>query len=330
LKNPENNLWFGADKISFSQLDDISSQAPEIIVWSAPILFLFVFLEWYFSKKNNRPVYNKEETIGSILVGLGNVAISFAIKFVLIFLIVWVYNLVPWRMYFSWWMILPCYIIFDLCSYWAHRVAHHSRIWWATHVVHHSGEAFNLTISFRLSWVQHFKIIFFLPVALMGFHPVVFFIVSQVAVLFQFWVHTEYIGRLHPVIEYVLATPSNHRVHHGSQAKYINKNFAATFIIWDRLFGTYQQEQEKVNYGVTHNLGNKSNPFRINFDEFVDIWRDIKSTKIWKERWFYLVGDPRSIAKKKELMKEIDSPTEIKAVAPVEKRSLLEDRKLAI
>ena len=86
---------------------------------------------------------------------------------------------------------------------------------------------------------------FFLPVALFGFHPIIIFVVNQLAVLFQFWVHTEYIGKLHPLVENILATPSNHRMHHGSQAKYINKNFGATLFIWDRIFGTYQAEEEK-------------------------------------------------------------------------------------
>ena len=296
-------IWldiFGAPKIDLSKLKELTKDAPEIIVWAAPVMFFFVLLEWYISYRQNRKLYQRAETLGSILVGLGNVVIAFLLKFVLLAIIVVVYNLVPWRMYFNWWMFIPCYIILDFCSYWAHRVSHHQRFWWATHVVHHSGEHYNLTVSFRLSWVQHLKIVFFLPVAALGFHPVILFIVNQVAVLFQFWVHTEYIPKLHPIIEYIFATPSNHRVHHGSQEKYINKNFAPTFIIWDRLFGTYQPEDEKVNYGVTHNIEHKHNPIHINFHEFRDIWNDMKGTKSWKMRFFYLFGDPIAVARKKE------------------------------
>jgi sterol desaturase/sphingolipid hydroxylase (fatty acid hydroxylase superfamily) len=292
--------WFGAPQISAGSIRLMSNNAPEIIVWAAPFMFFFVFLEWYISWRQNRNLYQKSETFGSILVGLGNVAIAFGLKFGLFYLIVLVYNFVPWRMYFNWWMFIPCYIIFDFCSYWAHRISHQQRFWWATHVVHHSGEHYNLTVSFRLSWVQHLKLIFFLPVALIGFHPVIFFIVNQVAVLFQFWVHTEYIRRLHPVIEYIFATPSNHRVHHGSQEKYINKNYAATFIIWDRLFGTYQREEEQVEYGITHNIESKSNPLQINFHEFIDIWTDCKNTKSWRKRFFYLFGDPIDVAVSKK------------------------------
>ncbi|MGK2863084.1 MAG: sterol desaturase family protein [Chitinophagaceae bacterium] len=296
---------FGAPKILYSQIKEVSSNSPELIVWAAPVLFFFVLLEWFVSYRQNKELYTKAETIGSVLVGVGNVAIAFALKFILLYLIIWVYNLVPWRMYFSWWLFIPCYIIFDFCSYWAHRIAHQQQIWWATHVVHHSSEQYNLTVSFRLSWIQHLKLIFFLPVALMGFHPVIFFIVNQVAVLFQFWVHTEYIARLHPAIEYIFATPSNHRVHHGSQEKYINKNYGATFILWDRLFNTYQKEEEKVKYGVTHNIKNKANPLQINFHELADIWNDLRGAKTWRLRFFYLFGNPIAVAKEREERKKI-------------------------
>src|SRR5690606_40720121 len=96
------------------------------------------------------------------------------------------------------WTIIPCLLVYDLCSYWAHRVSHFNRFFWGTHVIHHSADHYNLTVSFRLSWVQHFKLLFFLPVAFLGVHPIIFFIVNQISVLFQFWQHTEYIGKLHP------------------------------------------------------------------------------------------------------------------------------------
>jgi sterol desaturase/sphingolipid hydroxylase (fatty acid hydroxylase superfamily) len=298
------NDFFGAPRISLSKVKNLSGDAPEIIVWAAPVMFFFVLLEWFISYKQEKNLYHKAETKGSILVGIGNVIIAFLLKFALFFLVVLVYNLVPWRMQYSWWSFLPCYIIFDFCSYWAHRISHHQRFWWATHVVHHSGEHYNLTVSFRLSWIQHIKIIFFIPVAALGFHPLIFFIVNQIAVLFQFWVHTEYIRKLHPVIEYIFATPSNHRVHHGSQPKYLNKNFGATFILWDRIFGTYQEEEEKVHYGVTHNIEQKGNPIYINFHEFSDIIKDMKKAKSWKMRMFYLFGDPIAVATEKERNKE--------------------------
>lgn len=291
---------FGAPRIPLTGIEAIQDDAPNIIVWAAPFMFFFVLLEWGISRYQNRKLYDRRETFGSICVGVGNVAINLALKLVLLYIIIWVYNLIPWRMYLNWWTFLPCYVIFDFCSYWAHRISHQQRFWWATHVVHHSSENYNLTVSFRLSWVQHLKLIFFLPVALVGFHPVVFFVVNQIAVLFQFWVHTEYIRRMHPAIEYLFATPSNHRVHHGSQEKYINKNYGATFIVWDRLFGTYQPEEEQAEYGLTHQLERKGDPIYINFHEYVDIWKDIRGARGLKKKFFFLFGNPIDVAREKK------------------------------
>ena len=290
---------FGAPPIDLDNLKNLTAKAPEIIVWAAPVMFICVLIEWFVARKQQRDIYNKEETVASIFVGIGNIFIAFLLKFGLFFLVVLIYNMLPWRMFLNWWAIIPCYILLDFCSYWSHRISHHQRFWWATHIVHHSGENYNLTVSFRLSWVQHIKIIFFLPVALAGFHPVVFFVANQIAVLFQFWVHTEYIKKLPRFFEYIFATPSNHRVHHGSQEKYINKNFGATFIIWDRIFGTYELENEKVIYGLTHKLEKKGNPFYINFHEFIDIWRDVRLAKGFKKKMFFLFGDPADIEKER-------------------------------
>jgi sterol desaturase/sphingolipid hydroxylase (fatty acid hydroxylase superfamily) len=196
----------------------------------------------------------------------------------------------------NWWTFVPCYVIFDFCSYCAHNISHRQRFWWATHVAHHSGEHYNLSISFRLSWIQYLKIVFLFPVPLLGFHPIMFFITNQIAILFQFWVHTEYIRKLPRWIEYAFATPSNHRVHHGSQEKYINKNYGATFIIWDRLFGTFQKEEEQVVYGITDNIDQKANPLHINFHEYGNMINDVRQAQGWRRKLFFIFGNPTSIA----------------------------------
>ena len=258
-------------------------------------MFFFVLLEYVVSRWQNRKYYNKADSIGATLVGLGNVVIGLFLKTVILTILIVIYNWVPWRMHLNWYTFLPCYILFDFCSYWAHNMSHRLRFLWATHVAHHSSENYNLTVSFRLSWVQYIKIIFFLPVSFIGFHPIIIFVTNQIAVLFQFWVHTEYIRKLHPAIEYLFATPSNHRVHHGSQERYINKNYGATFIIWDRIFGTFQEEDEKPVYGLTHNIDRKHDPIHINFHEYVDIAKDVKTARNWKEALFYIFGDPGDI-----------------------------------
>jgi len=297
---------FGAAKIPLTNISTLQADTPNIIVWAIPVMFFFVILEYVISHWQRKEYYDVRETIGSTLVGLGNVGIGVLIKTLLFFFFLLAYNLVPWRMELSWWSFIPCYIIFDFCSYWAHRISHHLRLLWATHVAHHSGEHYNLSISFRLSWVQYVKIIFFLPVALIGFHPIIIFVTNQIAILFQFWVHTEYIRKLHPAVEYIFATPSNHRVHHGSQVKYMNKNFGATFIIWDRIFKTHQKEEEQPKYGITHNISRSYDPIEINFREYVDIIRDVKTSKNWKDALFFIFGDPIDIDQyKKKLL--IDS-----------------------
>ncbi len=288
---------FGADKIRLEDITHIQDGSPNIIVWAAPVMFLFVLIEYLISYFQGKPYYEKKETFGSILVGLGNVIIGVLLKTILFYIFIFIYNVLPWRMSLNWWMFIPCYIIFDFCSYWAHNISHRQRFWWATHIAHHSGEHYNLTVSFRLSWVQYLKVIFLFPIALLGFHPVMFFVTNQIAILFQFWVHTEYIRKLPRFIEYFLATPSNHRVHHGSQPKYINKNYGATFIIWDRIFKTYQPEEEQVVYGLTHNISKKGNPIHINFHEFMNIFRDVKQAKGWRKKLFYIFGNPEKIAK---------------------------------
>jgi sterol desaturase/sphingolipid hydroxylase (fatty acid hydroxylase superfamily) len=280
------NDLFGAYRIPIESISAIQEGTPNLLIWAAPVMFLFVLLELFFSWSTNKQYYNKKETIGSVFVGIGNVFIGFLLKTLLFVIFVWIYNLLPWRMALNWWTLIPCYILFDFCSYWTHNISHRVRFFWATHVVHHSSTHFNLTVSFRLSWMQYIKIIFVFPVALMGFHPVVIFFTSQIAVLFQFWVHTEYIRKLHPFIEYILATPSNHRVHHGSQPTYINKNYGATFVLWDRIFKTYQKEEEQVQYGITEEITKHSDPIHINFHEYGSIWKDLSSTTSWRRRLF--------------------------------------------
>jgi len=302
--------FFGAPKIPFNSVRQIEQNTPNIIIWAAPAMFFFVLLEWYLSRKENKNLYEKKDTIGSIAVGVGNGIINFFLKLSFFYLIILIYNLVPWRFPLAWWTFIPCYLIFDFCSYWSHRISHAQRFWWATHVVHHSSENYNLTVSFRLSWVQNIKIIFFLPVVFIGFHPIIFFVTSQIAVLFQFWVHTEYIRKIHPIVEYIFATPSNHRVHHGAQEKYLNKNFGATFIFWDRIFRTFQKEEEQAIYGLTHNITEKANPLVLNFQEYADMLKDIKSTKSFKRKIFYIFGDPIQIARQKKngcLLKTADN-----------------------
>lgn len=305
---------FGADPIPMDVLNMIDKSVPQLIIWAVPVMLFFTAIEYYISYKEDREIYQNTELLGSIFVGLGNILSNLITKVILFYMVVYVYNFVPWRMALHWWMFFPAYILLDLCSYWAHRISHEQRFWWCTHITHHSGNKYNLAVSFRLSWIQQFKIIFLLPMAIFGFHPLIFFVANQVAVLFQFWVHTEYVPKLHPWIEYIIATPSNHRVHHGSQEKYLDKNYGASFIIWDRIFGTYQPEEERAIYGLTTPIPYSANPIYLNFHEVKDIYHDVKQAKTFREKLFYIFGSPSKIGLMKKAQAE-KAKAEEKAVA---------------
>lgn len=298
----ELNLFkiFGAEKIPLNEITNLESQSPNIIVYALPAVAFFTLVEIAAAHISAKNCYDKNETLGSLLVGLGNLFINLLLKVALLYAAVWIYNIVPWRIAFTWWTLIPCFILYDLSSYWSHRISHFNRFFWATHVVHHSGEHFNLTVSFRQSWVQHFKLIFFIPLAFAGFHPVIFFVAGQLSVLYQFWIHTEQIGKLHPAVEYIFVTPSHHRVHHGSQDKYLDMNFGATFILWDRMFGTFIEEDERPVYGLTTGIQKKTDPIYLNFHEYYDILDDMRAANTFKEKLFYLTASPARIARRKK------------------------------
>ncbi|SKB71215.1 Fatty acid hydroxylase superfamily protein [Daejeonella lutea] len=287
--------FFGATAIPLQDVYHLQETSPDILLYAVPVVCLLTLAEFLFSRIQHHNNYDVEETIGSIITGVGSLFINLVLKIVLFYGAVWIYKLIPWRIEFHWWTLVPCYIIYDFCSYWAHRIAHYNRFFWATHVVHHSAEYYNLTVSFRVSWVQHIKIIFFLPLMVLGFHPLVFFIANQLGVLYQFWVHTESIGKLHPFIEKHFGTPSNHRVHHGSNEKYLDKNFGATFMIWDHIFKSFQYEQELPNYGLTTGLNHKINPLVLNFHEYFDMIDDVKNARTFRRKLFYIFASPSMI-----------------------------------
>ena len=197
---------------------------PPIIIWAAPVMFALVIAEWYIRVRKLQKKYDGKDVLAASVIGIGNVFVSALIKFALFAFVLFFYNRVPWYIPHTWWSYVLCLVAIDFCRYWSHRISHEQRFWWSTHVTHHSSEQYNFSVSFRLSWVQHIKIIFFIPVALMGFDPFVFFICNQIEVLYQFWIHTELIKKLPRPIEYFFTTPSHHRVHHAKNGAYLDKN----------------------------------------------------------------------------------------------------------
>jgi sterol desaturase/sphingolipid hydroxylase (fatty acid hydroxylase superfamily) len=183
----------------------------------------------------------------------------------------------PYR-YFSfevnWLTWIACYLTMDFFYYWIHRWQHIFRWLWVNHNVHHSSTDFNFSANLRMSWLEFIFVGFFiLPVIMIGFHIGQVLICLQIISLYQIWIHTKKIGKLPPGLEYVINTPSHHRVHHGTNDLYINKNFGGSLIIWDRLFKTFEPETEPVVYGIG-GRERSYNPVTINFLELKNILTD--------------------------------------------------------
>lgn len=265
---------------------------PRIIVMAIPIMLTFCLIEYWVSKKKKKDVYDTKDFWASLAVGSGNLIISALLQAGSMGIIIFCYNVSPFAIPITWWSFALCLLGLDFARYWAHRFGHVSRFWWTTHVVHHSSKVYNLGVSFRLSWIQQFKILFFLPIALMGFHPYVFFIVHQIEILYQFWIHSAYINKLPRFIEYFFTTPSHHRVHHSTNEQYIDKNYGSTLIIWDRMFGTFEPEVEQAVYGITKPLEKPYNPVYLVFHEFVDMCKLVLKAKSVKEAYQIVFGYP--------------------------------------
>jgi sterol desaturase/sphingolipid hydroxylase (fatty acid hydroxylase superfamily) len=186
------------------------------------------------------------------------------------------------------------FVLVDFVDYWFHRAAHRVRIMWATHAVHHSATRFNLTAAVRLGWTGPLSgaVFFFLPLALIGFHPLAVLGMLLLNLLYQFFLHTEHAPRLGP-LEWVLNTPTHHRVHHASNAGCLDKNFSGVFIIWDRMFGTFAAppKDEPLRFGLTTPLPSQ-NLLTVNFHEWRRLLRDTWQADGWRARLRVLVGAP--------------------------------------
>ena len=277
-------------------LDHVMSNAPDLIFYAAPILIALALLECYFSWKHKKQLYEKKDFFASLSIGLVSVVQNLFIKTLLFGSVIWLYNLVPWSIPVNWATSILCFVVLDFFRYWAHRFGHETSIFWATHVTHHNSEKYNLSTSFRLSWTQQIKVVFFLPISFLGFHPVIFFFCHQIAVLYQFWIHTEYIRKLPKWISFIFVTPSHHRVHHGKNEHYLDKNYGSTFIIWDRMFGTFQPEDEQAVYGILEQPKHY-NPIKLVFHVWVDIYKNMRKAGSLKKATLILFQSPSNLKK---------------------------------
>lgn len=198
---------------------------------------------------------------------------------------------IPWQIPINIWTTILCILIIDFLYYWEHRIEHRVRILWSYHSIHHSSPIYNYTTALRVSFIDSLITwVFYLPAILIGFHPYIVLLAVFFVLTYQFWLHTEIIGKL-GWYEKIFMTPSQHRVHHGSDAIYLDKNYGAVLSIWDRMFGSYQEEIHRPTYGLTKQI-NTINPIKVHFIEYANIFKDIRTSKNLKEAWNYLVKPP--------------------------------------
>lgn len=258
-----------------------------------PFFLFMLFTEYFIAKRKHllSQIYNSKDSranIGILLIRILTNALIGGV-FVVIFNFVYSFNmgLATHLNPFLYWLILI--VGQDFCYYWFHRYSHEIRWGWASHIVHHSSNYLNYTTAIResVTYLISGVFIFWLPLVYLGFTPKDVLIAIAIGLLYQFYLHTTLIGKLHPVIEYVMNTPSHHRVHHARNPQYINKNYAAIFILWDRWFGSFAKEEETPQYGLVHQMKNY-NPFYILFQGWIDMF-----TLVWKtKKWRYFVFFP--------------------------------------
>lgn len=265
-----------------------------IILYAIPIFFVLIAAELIAEKVRKTNYYRLNDAITSLSIG-GLSRVTGVMK-----------NLAPFTLYIllyqhfalfeltqTLWVWVLVFVIYDFLYYWNHRLGHEMSLFWAAHVVHHSSEDYNLTTALRQTSGSFFNFIFFLPLALLGVDPVMLVAVASVNLVYQFWVHTQHVGKL-GFIEWFMVTPSNHRVHHAQNQIYLDRNYGGVFIIWDRLFGSYQDEldTEKPIYGVRKAL-NSWNPFYANIQVYKLLIQDSLYTKKWSDKckvWFGRTG----------------------------------------
>jgi sterol desaturase/sphingolipid hydroxylase (fatty acid hydroxylase superfamily) len=259
----------------------------EVLYYAIPFFILLLIVEYLsfrFDRDDDLLGYEPRDTRTSLLMGSGNVLINVVWKGVVVTAYAALYQIAPWHLPTdAWWAWVALFFADDFSYYWFHRVSHESRFFWASHVVHHSSRFFNLSTALRQTWVPMTYMPFWLWMPLVGFAPWMVLLAQSWSLIYQFWIHTERIGRLPAPIELIFNTPSHHRVHHGSNEVYLDKNYGGILIIWDRLFGTFQGERERVRYGLTHDI-NTYNPVEVAFHEYRDLWRDMKQVRSWRRK----------------------------------------------
>ncbi|MFE3025943.1 sterol desaturase family protein [Nocardia tengchongensis] len=237
--------------------------------------------------------YLAVDTRTSISMGAGSLVSSLVFKLATLVLFVFLWEYVaPWHIPSgAWWSWLLLMVALDLSFYLNHRFVHRVRIGWAAHQAHHSSEYFNFGTALRQKWNPWFEVVFWAPLPLLGFAPWTIYIAFTVNLIYQFFTHTETIGKLPRPIEFIMNTPSHHRVHHGSDPEYLDKNYAGILIIWDRMFGTFQPELHRPTYGLTKPVGTY-NLLTLQYGEFATMIRDVRGARGLRNKLGYVFAPP--------------------------------------
>ena len=271
-------------------IENLGTQIDDVFFIIAAVIFLIEIAESWFkgtlkSKKVLEMVASASTQIPYLLVEVFIMTGAYGIYYIISD------TFVSWTMPINWWTVALTILVADFFYYWEHRIAHQVRLLWTQHAVHHSSRDYNIITAIRFGPLESiWPLILHIPMVLAGFPPELVFFGSLSVLAYQTWLHTETIGKLGPV-EWIMNTPSHHRVHHGSDRKYLDKNYAGILIIWDRLFGTFQKEEETPNYGLTTDFDSQ-NPTDVWFSEIPALWRDLKSAKSSREVFMRLFAGP--------------------------------------
>jgi sterol desaturase/sphingolipid hydroxylase (fatty acid hydroxylase superfamily) len=267
----------------------------EVLYYAVPFFVLLLAVEaltYRHLQSDGLVGYERKDTRTSLAMGIGNVTINVVWKFAVVATYAALYELTPLRLDpGDWWVWVLLFFADDLAYYWFHRVSHESRVFWASHVVHHSSQHYNLSTALRQTWVPMTYFPFWLPLPLLGFEPWMVLLAQSWSLIYQFGLHTERIRKFPRWIEGIFNTPSHHRVHHGANEQYLDRNYGGILVIWDRLFGTFEPEGERVQYGLTTNI-ETFNPVRVAFHEYIALWHDVRATRSWRVRWNLLLRGP--------------------------------------
>ncbi|WP_422756041.1 sterol desaturase family protein [Micromonospora sp. WMMD708] len=265
------------------------------VLYAVPAFLLLIAVEalsYRFAPDDDERGYELRDTTTSLTMGAGSQLIGFPWKLLTVGLYVALWTVAPVQLSpTSVWTWVLLVVVDDLAYYWFHRTHHEVRLFWASHVVHHSSTHFNLSTALRQSWTPMTSLPFWLPLALLGIPPWMIFLQQSVSLLYQFFLHTERVDRLPRPVEWLFNTPSHHRVHHGANREYLDRNYGGILIVWDRLFGSFAPEDTPVRYGLTTNIGTY-NPLRVATHEYAAIWADVRRAGSWRHRLGHVLGRP--------------------------------------